>query len=158
MPRLYHYFSSNLGTRGFWHDVLLWHSAELKPPWTASDPAQAAGLGRRQHNLQRGRRSDPRLGHRLRSCLQSHLGLLGDDLDGVRILLVDLGVDRLLLLHPVLLAVLHGSQTVPGHGEGFRIRNCSCTKIGRVVRIYLIKSVMTVKLGRVPSWILKTFK
>ncbi len=60
--------------------------------------------------------------------------------------------------HLVLLAVLHRPQTVPGHSEGLRIRYCSCTKIGRVVRICLLKNVMTVKLGRVPSWILKTFK
>jgi hypothetical protein len=145
MPRLHHYFSSNLSARGIWHDVLLWHGAELVPPWPAFDPAQAARLGRRQHNLQRRRRSGTRLGHHIRSRLQSHLG---DDLDGVRILLVDLGVDRPLLLHLVILAVLHRPQTVPGHGEGLRIRDCSCTKIGRVVRICLIKIVMTVKLGR----------
>jgi hypothetical protein len=140
MPRLHHYFSSNLSAHGIWHDVLLRHGAERVQPWTASDPAHTARLGLRQHNLQRRRRSGTRLGHRIRSCLQSHLGLLGDDLDGVRILLVDLGIDRLLLLHLVLLAVLHRPQTVPGHGKGLWIRNCSCTNIGRVVRIYLMKN------------------
>ena len=141
MPRLHHYFSSNLSTRGIWHDVLFWHGAELAPPWTASDPAQAAGLGRRQHNFQWCRHSDPRLGHRLRSRLQSHFGLLGDDLNGIRILMVDLGVERLLLLHLVLLAALHGPQTVSGLGKDLRVRHGSCTNIGRVVRFFVNKIV-----------------
>jgi hypothetical protein len=107
MPRPHHYFSSNLCGRGFRHDVLLRHGAELVPPWPAADPAQAARLGGRQHHLQWRRRPDTRLGHHIRRRLQSHLGLLGDDFDGVRVLLVDLGIDRLLLLHQVLLDVLH---------------------------------------------------
>jgi hypothetical protein len=52
---------------------------------------------------------------------------------------VDFGVDWLLLLHPVLLDVLHRPQPVPGNSEGLRIRNGSCAKIGRVVRICLQK-------------------
>jgi hypothetical protein len=129
MPRPHHYFSSNLCGRGIWHDVLFWHGAELESPWPTVDSAQAARLGGRQHNLQRRRRPAACLGHHIRRRLQSHLGLLGDDTDGVWVLLVDFGVDRLLLLHPVLL--------VPGNGEGLRIRNGSYTKIGRVVRIRL---------------------
>ena len=158
MPCPHHYFSSNLCGRGIRHDFLLRHGAELVPPWPAVDPAQAARLGRRQHYLQWRRRSGTRLRNHIRSRLQSHLGLFGDDLDDVRILLVDLSIDRLLLQHLVLLVALHRPQSVPGHGKGLRIRDCSCTKIGCVVRICLIKIVMTVKLSRVPSWILKTFK
>jgi hypothetical protein len=137
MQRPHHYFSSNLCGHGIRHDVLFWHGAELESPWPAVDPAQAARLGGRQHNLQGRRRPAARLGHHIRRRLQSHLGLLGDDLDGIWVLLVDLGVDWLLLLHPVLLDALHRLQTVPGHGEGLRIRNCPCAKIGRVVRICL---------------------
>jgi hypothetical protein len=155
MPRRNHYFSSNLSTRGVGHDVLFWHGSKLVPPGTAPNPAQAAGLGRRQHNLHRRRRSGPRLGHRIRSRLESHLGLLRDDVDGVRILVVDLGVDVLLLVHSVLLAALHRLQTVSGLGKGLRIRHGSCTNIGRVARFFVDKLFMTVKLGRVTSWILK---
>ncbi len=104
-------------------------------PWPAADPAQAAGLRGRQHDFQGRRRPAARLGHHIRRRLQSHLGLLGDDLDGIRVLLVDLGVDVLLRLHLDLLDTLHGPQTVPGHGKGLRIHSCPCAKIGRVVRI-----------------------
>ncbi len=137
MLRPHHYFSSNLCGRGIWHDVLFWHGAELESPWPTMDPAQEARLGGRQHNLQGRRRPAACLRHHIRRRRQSPLGLLGDDTDGVRVLLVNLGVDGLLLLHPVLVDALHRSQTIPGNGEGLRIRDGSCAKIGRVVRICL---------------------
>jgi hypothetical protein len=64
-------------------------SARAPLPGNLDQPAQAAGVGRRQHNPHRGRSSGPRLGNRLRGRLESHLGLFRDDVDGVRILVMD---------------------------------------------------------------------
>ena len=151
MPRLNHFFSSNLRWCGVRYDVFFGNGAEPENPWSAVDPAPAARLGRRQHDFQGSRHPAARLGHHIWRRLLSHLGLLGGNLDGIRVLLVDLGVDVLLGLHLVLVDALHGPQTLSGYGKGLRVlhKERSCGE-----NLYM-KIVMTVKLSRVPPWILK---